>query len=107
MITARKGAVTYTYKVLVPIDKRQGARLVPQFAENMTPQEELAKLKAPVETFFLKRDRGAGRPTKKDRRQMESLWDSLSFDDVPADVSDMFASEFGFDEDMDECDDEI
>lgn len=107
VITARKGAVTYTYKVLVPIDKRQGARLVPQFAENMTPQEELAKLKAPVETFFLKRDRGAGRPTKKDRRQMESLWDSLSFDDVPADVSDMFASEFGFDEDMDERDDEI
>lgn len=107
VITARKGAVTYTYKVLVPIDKRQGARLVPQFAENMTPQKELAKLKAPVETFFLKRDRGAGRPTKKDRRQMESLWDSLSFDDVPADVSDMFASEFGFDEDMDECDDEI
>lgn len=107
VITARKGAVTYTYKVLVPIDKRQGARLVPQFAENMTPQEELAKLKAPVETFFLKRDRGAGRPTKKDRRQMESLWDSLSFDDVPADVSDMFASEFGFDEDLDECDDEI
>lgn len=107
VITVRKGAVTYTYKVLVPIDKRQGARLVPQFAENMTPQEELAKLKAPVETFFLKRDRGAGRPTKKDRRQMESLWDSLSFDDVPADVSDMFASEFGFDEDMDECDDEI
>lgn len=107
VITARKGAVTYTYKVLAPIDKRQGARLVPQFAENMTPQEELAKLKAPVETFFLKRDRGAGRPTKKDRRQMESLWDSLSFDDVPADVSDMFASEFGFDEDMDECDDEI
>lgn len=107
VITARKGAVTYTYKVLVPIDKRQGARLVPQFAENMTPQEELAKLKAPVETFFLKRDRGAGRPTKKDRRQMEALWDSLSFDDVPADVSDMFASEFGFDEDMDECDDEI
>lgn len=107
VITARKGAVTYTYKVLAPINKRQGARLVPQFAENMTPQEELAKLKAPVETFFLKRDRGAGRPTKKDRRQMESLWDSLSFDDVPADVSDMFASEFGFDEDMDECDDEI
>lgn len=101
VVTARKGAVTYTYRVLVPIDKRQGARLVPQFAENMTAPEELAKLKAPVETFFLRRDRGAGRPTKKDRRQMESLWDSLSFDDIPDDVSDMFASEFGFDDDDD------
>lgn len=104
VITARKGAVTYTYKVLAPIDRRQGARLVPQYAENITPQEELDKLKAPVETFFLKRDRGTGRPTKKERRQMESLWDNLDFGDVPDDVSDMFASEFGFDgtEDDDE-----
>lgn len=99
IITARKGAVTYTYKVIAPVEKRQGAKLVPQYAENITPEEELAKLKAPVETFFLKRDRGTGRPTKKDRRQMESLWDSLSFYDVPDDVSDMFASEFGFDDD--------
>lgn len=79
VIVVRKGVVTYTYKVLDLIDKRQGAKLVSEFAENMTPQEELDKLRAPVETFFLKRDRGAGRPTKKDRRQMESLWDSLDF----------------------------
>ena len=96
VIAARKGAVTYTYRVVETVEKRQGAKLVPRYAENITPQEELDKLKAPVETFFLKRDRGAGRPTKKDRRQMESLWDSLSFNDVPDDVSDMFASEFGF-----------
>lgn len=92
VIAARKGAVTYTYKVLEPLDKRQGAALVPRYAENLTPEEELAKLRAPVETFFLKRDRGAGRPTKKDRRQMESLWDELDFD-VPEDVTDMFSSE--------------
>ena len=64
-IVVRKGPVTYTYKVLALVDKRQGAKLVPQYAENLTPQEELDKLHAPVETFFLKRDRGAGRPTKK------------------------------------------
>ena len=80
VITVRKGAVSYTYKVLELIDKRQGPKLVSQYAENLTPEEELAKLKAPVETFFLKRDRGAGRPTKKDRRQMDALWDELSFE---------------------------
>jgi ribosome-associated heat shock protein Hsp15 len=98
VITARKGAVVYTYKVLELIDKRQGAKLVPRYAENLTPQEELDKLRAPVETFFLKRDRGAGRPTKKDRRQMEDLWSNLSFD-VPDDIAEQFASEFNLEED--------
>ncbi len=96
-IVARKGAVTYTYKVLDLIDKRQGPKLVPNYAENLTPPEELEKLRAPIETFFLKRDRGAGRPTKKDRRQMEALWDDLSFD-VPDDIADRFASDFGLDD---------
>ena len=98
-ITARKGAVVYTYKVLQLIEKRQGAKLVPNYAENLTPEEELAKLRAPVETFFLKRDRGAGRPTKKDRRQMEDLWDNLNFD-VPDDIADRFASDFGFEDEI-------
>lgn len=98
VIVARKGAVTYTYRVLQLVDKRQGARLVPEYAENLTPPEEMAKLRAPVETFFLKRDRGAGRPTKKDRRQMEDLWSSLSFD-VPDDIAERFASDFGLEED--------
>lgn len=98
MITARKGPVTYTYRVLDLIDKRQGPKLVPNFAENLTQEEEIAKLRTPVETFFLKRDRGAGRPTKKDRRQMDSLWDELSFD-VPDDIAERFASDFGFEED--------
>ncbi|HIS23432.1 MAG TPA: RNA-binding S4 domain-containing protein [Candidatus Cryptobacteroides intestinipullorum] len=100
VISVRKGAVCYQYRVIVPIDKRQGAKLVPQFAENITPQEELDKLKTPVETFFLKRDRGSGRPTKKERRQMDTLWDSLSFD-VPDDVAEKFAAEFGMEDDDD------
>ena len=101
LIVARKGAVTYTYKVIQLIDKRQGAKLVPNYAENLTPPEELAKLRAPVETFFLKRDRGAGRPTKKDRRQMEDLWSNLSFD-VPDDIAEIIASDFDFDSDSDD-----
>ena len=100
-IVARKGPVAYTYKVVQLVDKRQGAKRVPEYAENLTPAEELAKLRAPVETFFLKRDRGAGRPTKKDRRQMESLWGNLSFD-VPDDIAERMALDFGFDDSEDD-----
>lgn len=73
IIMVRKGAIKYQYQVLCPIDKRQGAQLVPQYAINITPQEELDKLSAPNEVIFLKRDRGAGRPTKKERRDIEKL----------------------------------
>lgn len=80
-LTVRKGSVLYTYRAVALTDKRQGAAKVPEYAENMTPQSELDKLKAPVETFFLKRDRGAGRPTKRDRREMDALWAALDYDD--------------------------
>lgn len=93
LITARKGAVCYTYRVVDLLEKRVGAKLVEKYARNLTPEEELLKLRAPVETFFLKRDRGAGRPTKKDRRQMEMLWDELDYD-VPDDIAEQFAADF-------------
>ncbi len=79
IINVRKGAVNYTFRVIDGLDKRVGAKLVPEYAENLTPEEELAKLRAPVETFFVSRDRGTGRPTKKDRREIEQLWDTLDF----------------------------
>ena len=72
-IEVRKAAIHYTYRVTGLIENRVGAQLVPQYAENLTPQSELDKLKAPVETFFVKRDRGTGRPTKKDRRSMDEF----------------------------------
>ena len=81
VINVRKGPVLYTYKVLAPLEKRVGAKDVPTYAENLTPQSELEKLHAPVETFFIRRDRGAGRPTKKERREMDSLYGSFFVDD--------------------------
>lgn len=81
VISVRKGAAQFTWRVIDTLEKRVGAPLVPQYAENLTPQSELDKLRAPVETFFLKRDRGMGRPTKKDRRTMDALWAELDFDD--------------------------
>jgi ribosome-associated heat shock protein Hsp15 len=77
IIQVRKGPVQYRYKVLQPIDRRQGAALVSQYAENLTEESELAKLHAPHESFFVTRDRGAGRPTKKERRQMDTLYSEL------------------------------
>lgn len=77
ILQLRKGPVTYTYRVVQPTERRVGASLVPQYAENLTPQEELDKLHAPVESFFLSRERGTGRPTKKDRREIEQIWDAL------------------------------
>lgn len=77
IIQVRKGPVLYKYKVLQPIDRRQGAAMVSQYAENLTPESELAKLHAPHESFFVTRDRGAGRPTKKERRQMDTLYSAL------------------------------
>ena len=98
VLTVKKGSVTYTYKVLQPLERRVGAKLVPEYALNLTPASELEKLRTPVETFFITRDRGAGRPTKKDRREIEEIWDAIDFNDIPDDV----AAQFGLsDEDMD------
>ena len=77
LITVRKGAVLYSYKVICTTENRMGAPLVPQYAENLTPESELEKLHAPAETFFVRRERGSGRPTKKERREMDALWDAF------------------------------
>lgn len=80
VIEVRKGSATFTYKVLAPLENRVGAVLVQEYALNLTPESELEKLRAPVETFFLKRDRGAGRPTKKERRVLDNMLESLEDD---------------------------
>ena len=63
VLTVKKGSVTFTYKVLQPLERRVGAKLVPEYALNLTPAAELEKLRAPVETFFITRDRVRGMPS--------------------------------------------
>lgn len=77
VIEVRKGSVLFTYKVLALSENRMGAALVPEYAENLTPESELAKMHAPRETILYQRDRGTGRPTKKDRRILDDLMDSM------------------------------
>ena len=86
VINVRKGAIQYTYKVKDLIEKRVGAKLVENYAENLTPQSEIDKLHAPVETIFMKRDRGSGRPTKKERRELDFLMDNMDYDDEEIDM---------------------
>ena len=77
VIEVRKGSALFTYKVLALSENRMGAALVPDYAENLTPESELAKMHAPRETILYQRDRGTGRPTKKDRRILDDLMDSM------------------------------
>lgn len=76
-LVIRKGPVELTYRVKAALHSRVGAALVGEYAENLTPEAELDKLHAPTETFFVKRDKGSGRPTKKDRRTLDALWDAM------------------------------
>lgn len=80
-VTVRKGIVTYSFNVKTPVDKRQPARLVEEFVQNTTPQSELDKLLVPKETMHMVRERGTGRPTKKERREMDGVMDTLWWDD--------------------------
>ena len=72
IIHIRKMPLTYTVKVLDPIQKRVGAKLVELCMEDLTPREELDKLTM-KDNFFVNRPRGTGRPTKKDRRTLDKL----------------------------------
>jgi ribosome-associated heat shock protein Hsp15 len=74
VIEVRKMPVTYSYRVIEPIEKRVGAKIVDTYVEDITPEEELHKLEM-QDDFFVKRDRGTGRPTKKDRRLLDDLQD--------------------------------
>ena len=73
-ITAVTGEITKTVKVLVALETRVGARLVNDYAEDLTPPSEYAKPREKAFAHFGFRPRGAGRPTKKDRRSIEGLF---------------------------------
>ena len=73
IVQVRKGVVKYLYKVRKNAEKRMGAKLVPEFLEDITPQEELAKLKTAQKQPIQTREKGQGRPTKRERRMMDKL----------------------------------
>lgn len=89
VFTVRKGAITYTYRVLQLCEHRLGAKLVPDYMRDETSPEQLELLQLARLAGQTGRDRGTGRPTKKDRREIESFissdydFDLDSLDDDP------------------------
>ena len=79
VIQVRKPPVTYSFKVIDLTQNRLGAKLVPLYLENVTPPEELEALEMSRISGFVDRAKGLGRPTKKDRRELEEFTD-LDFD---------------------------
>lgn len=78
IIKIKRPPLEYSYQVTGILEKRQAAKIVVDYVTDITPQSELDKLKV-NETFFVQRDRGAGRPTKKQRRDIDKLqgWDDF------------------------------
>jgi ribosome-associated heat shock protein Hsp15 len=73
VVTVKRPPINYIYTVVGLVENRQPAKNVPLYAVNITPQEDLDMLKIQKTTMFVQRDRGAGRPTKKERRDIDKF----------------------------------
>lgn len=90
VIQVRKSPITYSFKVLQAIEKRVGAKLVPEVMENVTTPDQYELLELSKISGFVDRARGTGRPTKKDRRSLDEF------------TAPEFMDEFDFDLDEDD-----
>ena len=92
VVSVRKPPITYTFRVLKAIENRVGAKLVPEMLENITSKEQYDILEMSKISGFANRMRGTGRPTKKERRDLDEF---LGDDNFGADL-------FFFDDEDDE-----
>jgi ribosome-associated heat shock protein Hsp15 len=87
VIQVRKPPIIWSFKVLQATGNRVGAKLVPEVLENVTAPDQLAILERQKMEGFVDRPRGTGRPTKKDRRDLDDF----------SEGSDDFDFDFDFD----------
>ncbi len=80
VIQVRKPPIVYSFKVLALTERRMGARLVPEYLENVTTPDQYEILEMNKISGFVNRAKGMGRPTKKDRRELEHFAEP-GFDD--------------------------
>ena len=88
VIQVRKPPVTYSFKVLQAIKKRVGAKLVPEIMENVTTPDQYELLEMSKISGFIDRARGTGRPTKKERRDLDEFFTPEYLDDFDFDFDD-------------------
>ena len=73
VVSVRKPPVTYSFRLLSPIEQRVGAKMLVDIYENITPQDQYDLLEMNRIGGFVDRARGTGRPTKKERRQIDAF----------------------------------
>ena len=78
-IAVRKPPVTYTFEVVGIVQNRVGAKLVPNYLRNITTRDQLELLEMVKIDGFVNRQRGLGRPTKKEGRELHDFQDAATF----------------------------
>ncbi len=73
VVSVRKPPVTYSFKILKTIEQRVGAKLLPEIYENVTTPDQYELLEMNRISGFVDRQRGTGRPTKKERRALDEF----------------------------------
>jgi ribosome-associated heat shock protein Hsp15 len=76
IVSVRKPPVTYSFRVKAVTENRLGAKLVPDYMENITPQSQLDLLDVIKISGFIDRRKGLGRPTKRDGRDLAAFRDA-------------------------------
>ena len=79
IISVKKPPITYSFKILACIEQRVGAKLLSQVFENVTDPKQYELLEMSRISGFIDRQRGTGRPTKKDRRAIDNFIDPVMF----------------------------
>ena len=81
VVHVKKPPITFSFQVLGLSEKRMGAKLVPDFMKNVTSAKEYELMELNKLSGFIDRQRGTGRPTKKERRDLEQYTENLDFDE--------------------------
>lgn len=90
VVDVRKPPVTYSFEVLGLIENRVGAKLVPDYLKNVTRRDQLELLEMVKISGFVNRQKGLGRPTKKEGRELAQFTETafFGFDDFDDDFFD-------------------